>query len=63
MKALYFDCTSGISGNMTLGALVEILGDHNYLLDELNKLNVEGYHIHISKSVKNGITEIGRAHV
>lgn len=56
MKALYFDCTSGISGNMTLGALVEILGDHNYLLDELNKLNVEGYHIHISKSVKNGIT-------
>ena len=56
MKALYFDCTSGISGNMTLGALVEILGDHTYLLNELKKLNVDGYHIHISKSVKNGIT-------
>ena len=56
MKALYFDCTSGISGNMTLGALVEILGDHTYLLNELNKLHVDGYHIHISKSVKNGIT-------
>lgn len=56
MKALYFDCTSGISGNMTLGALVEILGDHTYLLNELKKLHVDGYHIHISKSVKNGIT-------
>lgn len=56
MKALYFDCTSGISGNMTLGALVEILGDSTYLLNELDKLHVDGYHIHISKSVKNGIT-------
>ncbi len=25
MKALYFDCSSGISGNMTLGALTEII--------------------------------------
>ena len=24
MKTLYFDCSSGISGNMTLGALLEI---------------------------------------
>lgn len=27
MKALYFDCSSGISGNMTLGSLLEIVGD------------------------------------
>ena len=27
MKTLYFDCSSGISGNMTLGALLEIVGD------------------------------------
>ena len=26
MKTLYFDCSSGISGNMTLGALLEIVG-------------------------------------
>ena len=39
-----------------MGALVEILGDHTYLLNELKKLHVDGYHIHISKSVKNGIT-------
>lgn len=56
MKTLYFDCSSGISGNMTLGALLEIVGDENYLLDELKKLNVDGYKIEISKKVKNGIT-------
>ena len=56
MKTLYFDCSSGISGNMTLGALVEILGDEQYLVKELKKLQVDGYHIEISKKVKNGIT-------
>lgn len=40
---------------MTLGALTEIIGDKNYLLNELKKLNVDGYHIEISKKIKNGI--------
>ena len=56
MKTLYFDCSSGISGNMALGALLEIVGDENYLLEELKKLNVDGYKIEISKKEKNGIT-------
>ena len=56
MKTLYFDCSSGISGNMTLGALLEIVGDDNYLLQELKKLDVDGYKIEISNKVKNGIT-------
>ena len=56
MKILYFDCSSGISGNMALGALTEIIGDNNYLINELKKLNVDGYKIEISKKVKNGIT-------
>ena len=56
MKTLYFDCSSGISGNMTLAALTEIIGDENYLIEELKKLNIDGYKIEISKKVKNGIT-------
>lgn len=56
MKTLYFDCSSGISGNMTLGALTEIVGDEKFLIEELKKLNVDGYHIEVSKKVKNGIT-------
>ena len=56
MKVLYFDCSSGISGNMVLGALTEIIGNENYLIEELKKLNVDGYKIEVSKKVKNGIT-------
>ncbi len=55
MKVLYFDCSSGISGNMTLGALLEILGDEDFFLNEIKKLNLGGYKIEISKKVKNGI--------
>lgn len=57
MKTLYFDCSSGISGNMTLGALLEIVGDNDYLISELKKLNIDEYEINISKKIKNGITE------
>ena len=56
MKTLYFDCSSGISGNMVLGALTEIISDEQYLIEELKKLNTDGYKIEISKKVKNGIT-------
>ena len=40
MKVLYFDCSSGISGNMTLGALSELIDDPHYLVNESKKLNV-----------------------
>lgn len=56
MKTLYFDCSSGISGNMVLGALLEIVGDTDYFLQELKKLKLNGYHIEISSKIKNGIT-------
>ncbi len=56
MKVLYFDCASGISGNMTLGALMELCDDPEYLIEELKKIKVDGYHIHVSKEIKNGIT-------
>lgn len=55
MKILYFDCSSGISGNMALGALIEIVGDTEYLLKELEKLNLDGYKIEFSNKSKNGI--------
>ena len=56
MKALYFDCSSGISGNMVLGALYELCDDPEILHRELSKLHVDGYELHIDKVVKNGIT-------
>ena len=56
MKLLYFDCSSGICGNMTLGALLEIIGDNDYFLNEIKKLNVDGYQIEISKKESYGIS-------
>ena len=38
------------------GALTELVEDENYLINELKKLNLEGYKIEVSKKVKNGIT-------
>ncbi len=56
MKVLYFDCFSGISGDMTLGALLDLGVDEQLLRKELNKLKLAGYKLAIGKSIKNGIT-------
>ena len=37
------------------GSLLEIIGDENYLIEELKKLNVDGYKIEISKKDSHGI--------
>lgn len=56
MRALYFDCFSGISGDMTLGALLDLGVDQKEFLEEIGKLGIDGYHITFDKAVKNGIT-------
>jgi len=56
MKILYFDCFSGISGDMTLGALLDTGIDQKKFLDELAKLNLEEYELRIDKGIKKGIT-------
>lgn len=55
MKTAYFDCSSGIAGNMVLGALIDAGLDLNYLKKELNKLHVTHYSLHITK-VKRSMT-------
>lgn len=55
MKILYLDCFAGISGDMTLGAFLDLGVKQEILLEGLKKLNVEGYKIEISKKGKNGI--------
>lgn len=57
MKILYFDCFSGISGDMVIGALIDAGGDPVHLHEELKKLNIEDeYELKLNKVVKNGIT-------
>ncbi len=55
MKILYLDCFAGISGDMTLGAFLDLGVEKETLLQGLKKLNVDGYKIEISKKGKNGI--------
>jgi len=55
MKVLYFDCSCGICGNMTLGSLLEIVNDEEYFKSEIEKLHVDGYKMEISKKDSHGI--------
>jgi uncharacterized protein (TIGR00299 family) protein len=56
MKAIYFDCFSGISGDMTLGALLDLGIDKDEFKSELLKLNLFEFDISIDKVVRNAIT-------
>ncbi|HBX47298.1 MAG TPA: TIGR00299 family protein, partial [Clostridiaceae bacterium] len=53
MSILYFDCFSGISGDMTVGALIDIGVPQEYILNNLSLLNInDEYEIEIKKGVK-----------
>ena len=54
-KALYFDCASGISGDMSVAALLDLGADKKMLLDTLDSLKLSGYKIEISELEKSGI--------
>src|SRR3979409_351156 len=55
MKLAYFDCFSGISGDMTLGALVDAGCDVDHLRAELRGLQVPGWELSAEKVWKNGM--------
>lgn len=56
MKIAYFDCFSGISGDMTLGALVDLGLDQGYIKSELLKLKLNGYKLSFTNVKKHGIS-------
>jgi len=55
MTIAYFDCFSGISGDMTLGALVDGGLSIDSLRSELVKLNLPGYEIEVEMVKRSGI--------
>ena len=55
MTIAYFDCFSGIAGDMILGALIDLGVDETFLKKELKKLPLTGYDIEIKKVECNHI--------
>ena len=55
MKIIGYDCFSGISGDMNLGAMIDLGIEKTYLIDELNKLNLKGWELQVGKDQRHGI--------
>jgi hypothetical protein len=54
-KVLYFDCFSGISGDMTMAALVDLGVSEELLRAELGKLGLPGWQLRLTRDARHGI--------
>ncbi len=55
MKCLYLDCISGISGDMTVGALIDLGVKPSALEWELSKLSLGDFHMHYERAKRKDI--------
>jgi uncharacterized protein (TIGR00299 family) protein len=55
MKLAIIDCFSGISGDMTIAALIACGVPVEYLREQLNKLNLSDYSLNVSKTSRHHI--------
>ncbi|MBI3752958.1 MAG: nickel pincer cofactor biosynthesis protein LarC [Deltaproteobacteria bacterium] len=58
MKIAYFDCCSGISGDMVIGALIDAGLDIKILQRELKRLTIKDYSVSASKDKRHHIAGI-----
>jgi uncharacterized protein (TIGR00299 family) protein len=56
MKALYFECTMGASGDMLMAALLELHNNPEKFLKKLNSIGIPNVIVSAEPSVKCGIT-------
>ena len=55
LKIIIIDCFAGISGDMTLGALIDSGVPPEFLQTELLKLKIDGWELEVSKSERHHI--------
>src|ERR1700730_929161 len=58
LKILYFHCFSGISGDMTLAALIDAGADREYVERELAKIRIEPFTLEWRRVSKQGISAL-----
>jgi len=56
MRIAYFDCFSGISGDMTLASLIDAGANATYIESELKKLPIDNFELQYNKVIKKGVT-------
>lgn len=54
-KTLYLECYSGISGDMTVGALLDLGADETVLLETLKSLPLDEFDIAVTRVKKSGL--------
>lgn len=54
-QTMYLECYSGISGDMTVAALLDLGADKEVLLKVLESLPVQGFRVEINRVMKSGI--------
>ena len=54
-KILYLECNSGISGDMAVGALLDLGADRGVLEKALDSMGLEGYHLHFGRKETCGL--------
>ena len=55
MKAFYFDCFAGVSGDMVIGSLLDLGANFDNLKTQLSYLDIKGWNVTTSDVMKNGI--------
>lgn len=58
MKTLYLDIFSGISGDMFIGAMLDLGVDAHKLARQIEKLKLDGFHLHVAQDERQGIAGI-----
>jgi len=55
VKILYYDCFAGISGDMNLGAMIDLGVDPDSLREQLRKIDIGPYEIRVTRDQRRGI--------
>jgi uncharacterized protein (TIGR00299 family) protein len=58
MRLLYLDCFSGISGDMFLGALLDLGVSRQHLERELHKLKLDGWHLNVTRAMNRNVSGV-----